>query len=429
MRDGVVPHIVVAGGGFGGSYAVRELEKRLGRRARVTLVDRQNFFVFYPLLIEAGTGNLEPRHAVIPIRSFLDRGRFVLGAVTGLDPERRRLFYRPGGDDAETGLDYDHLVIALGSVTRLPPVPGLDEHGFQIKSLAQAVGLRDRAIRMLELAETAATEAARRELLHFVVVGANFTGAELAGEFDVFLKEASRSYRNVTPGDCRVTLVELADRILGALEPELAAYATRTMRERGIDIRLGTSVDAIDPRHADLSTGERLASRTVIWCAGIAPAPALERLPLPKNDLGYLLCEPDLRVRGFENLWGVGDIAVNPGPDGKAYPATAQHAVRQGKAAARNIAAVLEGRPTRPHEFKDQGSIAALGCRTGVAKVFGIRVSGFWAWFLFRTVYLLKMPGLGRKIRVALDWSMDLFFRPDYVSLGVHRGRNGDDQP
>jgi NADH dehydrogenase len=416
-----VGRVVVLGGGFGGAYCAQSLIRRLrGSPTHVLLLDRNNYFVFHPLLIEAGTGSLEPRHAVVSIRSFLKGGHFRMGEVEGLDPARREILFHPAGRADRERISYDHTVIALGSVTRLPEVPGLREFGCGIKNLADAVALRDRAIQMLEMADAAGDGEARRSLLHFVVVGANYTGVEVAGELQVFLRRAVRLYPGISREECRVTLVEISRRILSALDPALAEYAARRLRGRGIGIHLETSVAKVAEDRVTLSTGETLPARTLIWCAGIQPNPLITRLPLPADSRGYLLCEPDLRVRGFENLWAVGDCAVIPDEEGRPYPATAQHAVREGLHVAENLARVLRRRPTVPFRYDSFGSLAALGCRTAVARVFGIRLSGFPAYFLWRTVYWLKMPGVARKFRVAFDWTADLLFARDVVQLGVH---------
>jgi NADH dehydrogenase len=418
--DRAAPRIVIVGGGFGGAYCAQALERRLrAGEAEILLLDRNNYFVFHPLLVEAGTGSLEPRHAVVSIRAFLKRARFVMGEVVGVDFDTRRLSYLPPGGESPLQLPYDHLVLAPGSVTRLPDVPGLRERGFEMKRLGDAVRLRDPAIRQLERADASGDPRARRRMLHFVVVGGNFTGVEVAGEFRVFLRRASRRYQAVDPDDVRVTLVELGSRILPVLDEGLAAYASDRMRSCGTRIELGLSVARIDAESVTLTNGQTLESETVIWCAGIAPSPLVERLALPRDSRGYLLCERDLRVVGRADVWAIGDSAVNPGPDGAPYPATAQHAVRQATHLAGNLASVLRGRPTRPCDIRSPGELAALGCRTAVARVFGIRLAGFPAWFLWRTVYLLKMPGLARKVRVALDWSMDLIFAKEAVQLGL----------
>jgi NADH dehydrogenase len=223
----------------------------------------------------------------------------------------------------------------------------------------------------------------------------------------------------------KVTVVELSDRILPALEVELSEFATRHLRRRGLEIELGTSVTCIEPQRAVLSDGRELATETVIWCAGIAPSPLVARMDLPTDDRGYILCDRDLRVQDAPKVWAIGDSAVNLDADGRPYPATAQHATRQGVHLARNLVRVLRGEAARPCDITNQGAIAALGCRTGVAKILGVKLSGFPAWFMFRTVYLMKMPGLARKFRVALDWTMDLLFTKDVVQLGLTRARRG----
>lgn len=459
------PRIVIVGGGYGGAYCAQHLEKLLGRRVvrprlqdaasivskqpdavEVLLIDRNNFFIFYPLLIEAGTGSLEPRHAVVSLRSFLKRATFRMADVVGVDASRGVVLVRAGGEQdtltpalfqgereeereriaAETDLieiAFDHLVLAPGSVTMRPPIPGLREHAFDIKGLPDAVALRDRAIRLLERADACDDAATRRSLLHFVVVGASFTGAEVAGEFHEFLQRAAKRYPNVSRDERRVTIIERDRRILRPLTETLSAYAERAMRKRGIDIRLDTSVTEVGADHVMLTTGERLDTHTTIWCAGIEPSPLVRSLDLPKDERGYLLCESTGQMQGWANIWAIGDCARIPDPTGRPYPATAQHAMRQGPHIARNILRVMRGETPAPFTYATQGTLAALGCRTGVAQVLGVQVSGFWAWWLWRTYYLLRMPGLSRKVRIAVDWTLDLFFRRDDVQLGVHGRR------
>jgi NADH dehydrogenase len=422
--------IVIIGAGFAGAYCAQALEKKLkGRNAEIVLVDRHNYFVFYPLLVEAGTGSLQPRHAVVSLRSFLRRSRFLMGEAVAIEPDANRVRVRLAGAEQDAVLDYDHCVLALGSVTSLPPVPGLREHAFEMKSLTDAVALRDRAIQHLERADAADDPALRRRLLHFVVVGGSFTGVEVAGEFIAFLRQASKRYPRVMAEDCRVSLVELRDRILPALDEDLSRYAAKQLERQGVTLHLERGVAVIEAESVQLDDGVRLDAQTVIWCAGIAAPPPLWEEELPVDALGYLRCAPDLRVVGQERIWGIGDCAVNVDSRGEVYPATAQHAVREGLHLARNLAAVLEGDEAKPLDYRSVGSLAALGCRTGVAKLLGIKLSGFWAWFLWRTIYLLKMPGWSRRLRVAIDWSLDLLFPKDYVELGLHRGERGNDGP
>lgn len=420
--------VVVLGAGFGGAYCARRLSrKRAGASAEVVLIDRRNYFVFYPLLVEAATASLTPRHAVVSIRSFVDDAEFLMAEVTAVDPGRNQVEYFQPVIGRHGSIGYDNLVIALGTVTNLPNVPGLHEHGYEMKSLQDAVRLRDRAIELLELANATADPDMRRELLHLVVVGGNFTGVEVAGEFMRFLRVSSKNYRNLRHGNISVSLVEIADRILNVMDPDLSRYAARQLARAGVQLRLQSSVTEVTANSVRLKSGEMLPTRTVIWCAGIAPTPLLSRLPFPTDERGYLLTGRDLRVPGHENVWAIGDCAVNTGPDGRPYPATAQHAVRQARHAAEDIIRLTRGLNTRPCDIASPGAMASIGCRTGVAKIFGVKISGFAAWWLYRTFYLLKMPGIARKLRVALDWTMDLLLPHEPVQLDV--GRRGERQP
>jgi NADH dehydrogenase len=300
-------------------------------------------------------------------------------------------------------------------------LPGLREHAFQLKTLGDAIALRDRAIQMLELANGTRSAAERAALLQFVIVGGNFTGTELAGQFQELLNQASRYYDNVHPTECRVILFELADRILPALDKELADYAAVHLSRQGVDIRLRTSIQNVTPSFVDLSTGERLATNTVIWCAGVAPNPLIAKLPLPVDTKGYIRCDPDMRVSGFQNVWATGDCAVILDPQGRPYPATAQHAIQEARCVAMNLSRELTNQPTLPCDIKTRGSLAAIGQQRGVARIGRFRLSGFTAWLINRLYYLWQMPGTARKLRLGFDWILDLVFSPDYVQLGVHQ--------
>ncbi len=417
--------VVVLGGGFGGAYAAQALAKNLPADWEVLIIDRNNFLLFYPLLIEAGVGNIEPRQVVVPIRKFIRHKKnatFRMAEVTGIDVAQQQVHYVPVGTNETLGVHYDHLVIALGSVTKLPPVPGLEQHGFQIKSLTDGINMRDRGIRLLELANTVSDKALRQEILRVIVVGSNFTGIEFAGEYQDFMTDALRSYDNIDRNDVQMVVLEYAERILPAIDAELADYARAHLQKRGLDIRTKLSVKEVHSDQAVLTNDEIVRTHTVVWCAGIAPNPLLNKVAgLPRDERGYIECGPDLRVSGLTNIWAIGDLAKVLDSEGKPYAATAQNATRQGSHVAANIANVIGGRQTAPFRYNSVGSLAALGCRTAVAKVFGFKVAGIVAWWLYRTVYLMKMPSWSRRIRIILDWTVDLFFGREPVQLGIRR--------
>lgn len=421
-----MPHVLILGGGFGGAYCARELERRLGRgEARITLVNRTNYFAFTPLLIEAGTGALEPRHAVVPLRRFLERAQLHTAEVTEIDLEARRVTTRMM-DGSQEALTYDHLLVALGSVTRMPDIPGLRQHAFGVNDLQDAVALRDRAIGLLELADQKDESERRRAMLTFVVVGGSYTGVEVTGELNEFLTEATSLYRSLRPEDVRIVLVDHGSRILKVLDEDLSGYASNRLKHRGVEIRLEDTVTRIHETSAELGSGETVGAWTVIWAAGVAPNPLLSHLGIEEGRGGFLACEPDLRVQGQRDVWAVGDCASNPGPDGQIYPPTAQHAIREGRQAARNIVRTLRSQTPEPLLYHSRGMMAPLGKHQGVARVFGRSLSGLPAWFIWRTFYLAKMPGFGRSLRVMMDWTLDWFFRRDCVQMGIHSpsGRN-----
>lgn len=415
--------IVVLGGGFGGAYCARRLARLGGNDAAVTVIDRHNYLLFYPLLVEAGTGSLEPRHATVPLREYLQGCEFRMGEVTEVDTARNELTYTVAGDQPEVTLSYDHLVIGLGSVSNLPPVPGLIDYAWTMKSLRDAVGLRDRMVHLLEIADATADAAERRRLLSVVVVGGNFTGVEVAGEYCEFVLEAVRHYPNIHPSEIRFTLVETSPRILGPLDDDTAAYVTETMRRRGIDFVLNNSVTAIGPDSCTLKNGETIETNTVIWCAGIAASPLVRKMGLPADKRGWLTCDDHGRVQGFSNVWSVGDCAVNLDENGKAHPPTAQSAIGEGRLVAENIVHVLRGEPTKPLFFKDKGSVTPLGGHNAVVNVGKHRFSGIFAWVVYRIFYLVRIPGFKRKIRVALDWFGALLTKRDVVQISIHKKR------
>lgn len=413
--------IVILGGGFAGAYCARRLSRKLRRRpVEITLVNAQNNFTFTPLLVEAATSALEPRHVTVPLRGFLKHCNFVMAQAQSVHLQKQFVAVQPPFGDALL-LEFDHLVLALGSITRMPAISGLSEHGYGLKSMSDAMALRDRAIQMLEMANLSPSHKQRRSWLTFAIVGAGYTGVEAAGEFNAFLCEAVRYYPHVRESDVRVLLIQRADRILETLDEKLSRKASKILTKRGVEILLNDSVKTIAKNTFTLQSGQTIAAHTLIWSAGVAPPPLLENLDLAKNSHGYLACDPDCRVTGRANIWGIGDCASNPDPSGNAYPPTAQHALREGLHAADNLAAILSGRPTQPLRYHAKGTMAPLGGRQAIADVWGMHLTGLPAWLLWRTVYLAIMPGWGRRVRVAMDWTADFFFRRDYSQQGFQK--------
>lgn len=429
MKDGNKTRVVILGGGFAGAYCARSLEKFATREdLDVTLVDAHNNFVFTPLLVEAATSAIEPRHVVVPLRGFLRTSKLVMANISEIDLIQKQIQVSPGFGQ-NLVLPYDHLVLSLGSVTRMPAnIPGLREYGFALKTIVHAASLRDRAIRMLEMANSCPNSPSRTSWLTFVVVGAGYSGVEAAGEFNSFLREATVHYPNVNASDIKVVIVQHADRILEMVDESLSRKATDTLTRAGIEIRVSNSVKEFFADHIILQNGDRIETQTTIWVAGVAPPDSMESLALAKTSRGYLDCEADLRVKESDHIWAIGDCASNPDPSGNPYPPTAQHALREGKMAAENLIRVLRGESTKPLVYKTKGSMASIGGKRAIAKIFGFHLAGFPAYFLWRSVYLMLMPGIGRKIRVAMDWTVDLFFARDYSQLGYHQAERANDE-
>jgi NADH dehydrogenase len=421
--SGHTKRIVILGGGFSGAYAVKAARKFAETsKADVLLIDRNNYLLFYPLLVEAGVGTIEARHVVVPIRKFLKKERFLMAEVVAVDLVGQSVSVRVIDQDAITNIHYDHLIIGLGSVTKAPDVPGLEQYGFMVKTLDDALGLRDRAIRLLELANTVRDSEMRRELLGCITVGANYTGVEFAGEFHAFLLEASESYPNVQKEDIGMTVLEFADKILSATSPKLAAWCMSTLEKRGVKIQTGTTLTEVGATYAITTKNERIPCRTVVWAAGIAANPLLKSIQgLPLNKHGYVDCNTDLSVKGFENVWAIGDAATVLGPSGKPFPATAQTASREGPKVMKNIAARLRGEPTEPFNYKELGAFAAIGRKQAAADVLGLQLTGFLGWVMYRGTYLMKMPSLGMKMRLLADWTTEIVFKNEPVQLGINR--------
>jgi NADH dehydrogenase len=413
-------HIVIAGGGFGGFYAARALEQLSGARgARVTLVSDANFMLYTPLLPGAAGGTLDPRHVIVPLRSRLSRTELLIGSVIGASPEDRVLgVHRVDGE--RLALDYDHLLVALGSVSRMLPIPGLAEYATGLKSLSDATALRNQVLTCLDIAESVEDPVRRREYLGFVFVGAGYAGLEGLAELQDFAAQAIELYPRCRSTGMRWVIAEARERIMPEVPASLSAFAERELLGRGIEIETGTTLAAVTANAAILSSGERVPARTVVWTAGVAPSPVVASLGLPLCQDGRIAVDRELRVTDRAGVWAIGDCAAVPDPArrGQACPPTAQHAIRQGRLAAKNIAATLAHRPPRAFRYRTTGVVAELGHNKAVAITLGVRWRGLPAWLLARTYHLLLMPGLGRKLRLLTDWNVALLFGRDPSSPG-----------
>ena len=416
--SGPAPHrILVLGGGFGGIHLMRQLERLFSDRPEVelTLVSPDNFFLLTPLLFEACSGTLELRHCSVPIRACLRRARFVEGSLDGPIDLERRIAQVQRGDGARRAFAYDQLVLAVGAWTNQRLIPG-SEHAFTFKTLADAILLRNHVIECFEAADAELDVDRRRALLTFAIVGGGLVGTELLGELSAFAHEIVEYYPCVRRRDLRFLLFEHSDRIMPELEPELVRHAVRVLTSReGVQIRTGTPVKAIEADAVQLA-GERIEATTIVLAAGTLPSPAVIPLELAKGTRGHLRTDDHLRTSRPE-VWALGDCAEIPGPDGRPYPHLAQHALREARQLARNVHAAYVGEPLQPFRYETLGVMAALGGHEGVARILSLRVRGFLAWWLRRTYYLLQTPGLERKLRIIVDWTVALFLRPDVVKL------------
>src|SRR5437762_7146121 len=412
--------IVILGGGFGGVYAAIHLEKLLAHHGAVeiSLVSRDNFFLFTPMLHEIAASDLEITNIVNPLRKLLRKVEVLVGDVNEIDLANKGVLVSLGRSNRIEQLDYDHLVIALGSVTNFYDLPGLGELALAMKSLSDAIRLRAQILQHLEEANSECNPADRQSLLTFVVAGGGFAGVETVAALNDFVREALPFYPNLCEDMLRVILVHSGPAILPELGESLGQYTEKVLARRGVEIRLKTRVKSVTGSNVFLADGVSIPSRTLVWTAGIVPSPLIFSLPCTK-ERGRIRVNQFLQVSDWPNVWAVGDCAFVPDlrKSGKSHPPTAQHAIREGKVVAQNIAAALLGRPLKSFSFRTIGLLASIGRRTGVARVFGFNFSGFFAWWMWRTIYLSKLPGLDKKVRVAFDWTLDLLFPKDVCAV------------
>jgi NADH dehydrogenase len=408
--------VVILGGGFAGVTTAEHLEKQFRADPTIsfTLISETNSWLFTPMLVEVATSGLEPTHITTPLRTSLKRTRVLRSRVTSIDLQRSQVHLNDEGP--QTGLHYDHLVLALGSVSNYPDNTAVAENALEFKTLADGMRIRNHVIDVFERADADPDPGCRRALLTFVVAGGGFSGAELAGGINDFARGIIADYPNLSMDELRIILVHSRGRILPELSESLANYAMQRMRERGVTFKLNTRVADARRGSISLSPSEEIPTETFIWTAGAAPNPILKELPIKHDTRGAVLVDRTLALPDYGNVWALGDCASVPDTKtGKTCPPTAQVATREAVVLAHNIRACLFGRPLKPFCFKSLGSLCIVGYHTACAEIRGLKFSGLFAWLLWRGVYLSKLPGLERKVRVLTDWTLELFFPRDIV--------------
>jgi NADH:ubiquinone reductase (H+-translocating) len=397
---------LVLGGGFAGSYVARLLGKR-----GATIVSLENFMLYTPLLPEAASGTLEPRHVVVPLRQMCPHAELVLGRVTAHDRNARTVTVESLAGALEIG--YERLVVALGAATRTFPVPGLVEHGLGFKDLADAINLRNHVLLQLERASIHPGDPSE---LGFVFVGAGYAGVEALAELNDMAQAALRSYPELEGVPQRWVIVDAAPKILPDIPRRLGEYAARQLMRRGVEIHVSTTLVSYDGREAVLADGTRVPARTLVWTAGVRANPLLAELGLPLDERGRVVVDETLRIAGSEDMWALGDCAAvsNCKTPGTADPPTCQHALRQARRLAKNLSGDV-----RPYGYRMLGQVATLGRFKGIAEIPGLHLWGFPGWFVTRTYHLYQLPLFSRKLRVIVDWTTALFFRRDIVELSM----------
>ncbi|MFJ6631280.1 NAD(P)/FAD-dependent oxidoreductase [Streptomyces sp. NPDC091376] len=423
--------ILVVGGGYVGMYTALRLQQKLKAELghgeiEILVVTPEAYMTYQPFLPEAAAGAISPRHVVVPLRRVLNRCRILIGEVRAVDHAKRTATVATLATEEEGAgaiqVGYDELVIAPGSISRTLPVPGLATYGIGFKSVEEAIGLRNHVIEQMDIASSTREPGLRDAALTFVFVGGGFAGVEALGELEDMARYATRYYHNIKPEDLKWVLVEASDRILPEVGEEMGRYAIRELRARNIDVRLDTRLDSCENRVAVLSDGSRFPTRTVVWTAGVKPAPVLCATDLPLNERGRLKCTAELTIEGVEHAWSAGDAAAVPDVTakeaGKECAPNAQHAVRQTKVLAENIVASLRGQPLKEYVHAYVGSVASLGLHRGVAHVYGRKLKGYPAWLMHRAYHLSRMPTFNRKARILAEWMLSGLFKREIVSLG-----------
>lgn len=413
--------MVIVGGGFGGVFTAKHLRRRAGSDVLIELISRNIFLVFQPLLPEVAGGSIHPADAVSPLRLFLPGVSVRVADVRKIDFPAKTVHVTASRDGEITIVPYDHLVIALGQVIDLSRTPGLADRALMMKDVVDAFHIRNHVLGCLEDADTMADPRRKRRLLTFVVIGGGFTGVETIGEMQELIRKALRHYPGIRPQEVRTVLIQHGSRILPELPERLATYAADELRRRGVEILLENGVRAVRASGIETDGGLTLDAETIIAAIGNAPSPLMRSFPVPL-DHGRIVVDRCLRVEGLDDVWALGDNAHiplgDPNDDKTAYaPPLAQFAFREAKVLAGNILAHLDGRPLTAFEYRSLGTMASLGGRRGVADILGIRITGFLAWAAWRLLYLSLLPGLSTRIRVAVDWSLDLMISRSIVEF------------
>ena len=423
------PRILVVGGGYVGLYVAMHLQKRLKPgEAKITVVDPKSYMTYQPFLPEAGSGNLEPRHVIAPLRRVLNKCEIINGRIVKIDHASRIAVLDPlEGPTRE--LAYDTIVVCPGSIARTLPIPGLHEQGIGFKSVAEAIYLRNHVLERMDAASSSTDPELRRRALTFVFVGGGYAGIEALAELEDMARDACKYYPDLGHDEMRWVLVEASGRILPEVSPAMGEYTAMQLTQRGIEVRRNTRLTSAVGGHIVLDDGEEFDAETLVWTAGVRANPMLESTDLPLDDRKRVVCTPFLQVKGTPGAWASGDSAAVPdltvGGDATTGP-SAQHAVRQAKQLAQNILAEMRGQPLVAYEHAYAGSVASLGLYKGVAEIYGIKLRGFPAWFAHRTYHVARVPTLNRKVRVLTDWTIALFFRREIVSLGAFQDPQAD---
>ena len=416
--------IVIVGGGFAGTTLAQRLERQLPENWRVVLLSQESYTTFNPMLAEVVGASVFPEHVIAPLRQMIRNTRFIMAAVRDVDFRRRLVI----GDtlSGPREIHYDHLVFAFGTRANLAVVPGMADHALPLKLVGDAMHIRNRVLQQVARIELEADPLVRRRLGNFVVVGGGFSGVEVAGELADFLCGAKRYYPRVLASELQVTLLQDADRLLPELPECLGRAAEKSLSGRGIRVRLGVRAARVQAEGVTLADGEFIASATVVCTIGTRPHPVVERLAVP-TDRGRIQTESDMAVCGLDGIWAIGDCAlVRNALTDQFSPPTAQFAVAQAQQLAANLLARIAGRPTRAFAYRSRGMMATTGHMKGVAQIFGLRLAGFPAWLLWRAYYLLRMPTLGRKLRIWVEWTWGMFFAADITHLRFTRTGDQD---